>query len=429
MNTLAIVVTLLFALALLPSGSASAQTDPGSLPIPLPGLDLSSKAVVVDLDFTGDTNTQMVSADVVFGRAAGKAGNPPLVRVELVDYRGQFLTGFDEWDPRWVFSEGASGGESLNVVPQAPGRFLIPFESDLQTIEVFNLREDQEVGSFDLGPAIREFCETNPSDPDCEVADLQVVSAQVTDPPPLVVIGQPEMMTLHVVITNAGPDAPIDVGLEVTATAGAGLSIGPTPVTHEELGLGLGELRERDQAYSVSCLEPGLHTVTFNVSVDTLKPAVSDPVPANNELETGLEIDCAVPVTINIKPRSLPNSINRRSRAAIPVSVLTTDAGEYGNPLAFDATSIDPQSAGLGPRTLAAGGGGAAEAHSRGHIEDSVELDEKTRDGDSDMVLHFRTPDASFAATDTEGCVKGSFDAGGGMSFTFFGCDSVRIVN
>ncbi|MGH9280040.1 MAG: hypothetical protein ACRD12_18325 [Acidimicrobiales bacterium] len=42
-------------------------------------------------------------------------------------------------------------------------------------------------------------------------------------------------------------------------------------------------------------------------------------------------VDCAVPVTVNIQPRSTVNPVNLR-RSTLPLAVLTTAAGEYGNP-------------------------------------------------------------------------------------------------
>jgi hypothetical protein len=65
---------------------------------------------------------------------------------------------------------------------------------------------------------------------------------------------------------------------------------------------------------------------------------------------------------------------------------------------------------------------------STGHIEDVVELDEKTKDRDMDMVLHFMTLETGLTPSMAEACVKGTWlDAAGGRH-TFFGCDSVRAV-
>jgi len=85
--------------------------------------------------------------------------------------------------------------------------------------------------------------------------------------------------------------------------------------------------------------------------------------------------DPGVRVVIDIHPGSFPNSVNPRNRGVIPVAILTTSTAQ-GEPLDFDATTVDPLSVTFGPD-------GATEAHERGHIEDV------DGDGDVDLVLHF----------------------------------------
>ena len=106
--------------------------------------------------------------------------------------------------------------------------------------------------------------------------------------------------------------------------------------------------------------------------------------------------------------------------------MLTTRAGEYGLPLAFDATKIQPLTTRFGPKSVVGSGGGAPEAHARGHIEDAIERsDERTKDGDLDMVLHFRTQESQLTGSETEACVRGRF---GPATSTFQGCDKVTFV-
>ena len=132
------------------------------------------------------------------------------------------------------------------------------------------------------------------------------------------------------------------------------------------------------------------HSFSFTNTIAPLRPGDSDPNLANNTANTGFSLICVVPVKINIKPGSNPNSINpNQGGQSIAVAILSTAAGEYGLPLAFDATTVDPLSVRFGPAALVNGGGGGTEIHGRGHLEDSRELDERTRDGDIDLVLHF----------------------------------------
>jgi hypothetical protein len=61
-------------------------------------------------------------------------------------------------------------------------------------------------------------------------------------------------------------------------------------------------------------------------------------------------------------------------------------------------------------------------------LRGSYELDEKTRDGDLDMVLQFRVDDSGLTTSSTEACVKGRFAGAGGAVREFFGCDSVKVA-
>jgi hypothetical protein len=72
--------------------------------------------------------------------------------------------------------------------------------------------------------------------------------------------------------------------------------------------------------------------------------------------------------------------------------------------------------------------GSAVEAHCRGHIEDSVELDETTLDGDEDMVLHFLVRETGIQLGHTEACAKGEWTDKDGNVHKFFGCDAIRTL-
>ncbi len=88
--------------------------------------------------------------------------------------------------------------------------------------------------------------------------------------------------------------------------------------------------------------------------MNTLAPehaADTDPDLSDNEATITLDVICVVPVTINIKPGG-GNPINLGAKGVIPVAVLTTTAGQYGNPLAFDATTIYPKSVRFGPANV-----------------------------------------------------------------------------
>jgi hypothetical protein len=220
----------------------------------------------------------------------------------------------------------------------------------------------------------------------------------------------------------------MDVELTKTATAPPDSTVTPTDSTATELALGLDEQRVVDEVFTVECGAPSHHTFSFTNEIQPLHPEDSDPDPSNNTASLELDFECVVPVVINIKPGSDPNSINPNSMDVVPIAVLSTLAGEYGTPIDFDATTIDPLSVRFGPRDeVWAETGGAFEAHEQGHLEDSLELDERTQDGDLDMVLHFHVQETGISAGHTEACARGHWiDAEGGVH-TFFGCDAVRI--
>jgi uncharacterized repeat protein (TIGR01451 family) len=258
------------------------------------------------------------------------------------------------------------------------------------------------------------------------VADLDIVSFVAVNPPAEMIIGTPVNLTLRKVITNHGPSAPMDVTLSKTASASAGSSVSPATSTAQENALAKDEQRQVNEAFTVQCALPGPHMFTFTNAIAPVQAADTDPNLSNNQKQVALTIDCVVPVAVNIKPQSFPNSVSLTADGVVPLAVLTTRAGEYGLPLAFNATTIDPLTARFGPRGAAwSNSAQATEVHNTGHPENSYELDDKTRDKDTDMILHFGNPQSGLTIADTEACVKGQFVGAGGVRYKFFGCDSV----
>ena len=135
----------------------------------------------------------------------------------------------------------------------------------------------------------------------------------------------------------------------------------PRTATDQALALGLNEQRSLDENYTVRCDSAGTHTFTFTSEIQPLRQGDTDANGANNKASVQVPVDCVAPaapvvqVAINIKPGSNPNSINTRSNGVIPVGILTTKAGEYNKPLAFDATEIDPRQRALWPAGLRVG--------------------------------------------------------------------------
>ena len=112
---------------------------------------------------------------------------------------------------------------------------------------------------------------------------------------------------------------------------------------------------------------------------------------------------CVVPVAIDIKPGSFPNSINPRSKGVIPVAILTTDT--------FDATTVDPNTVRFG-----ATGTEAAPVHSA--------LEDVDGDGDIDLILQFNTQNTGIVCGETSASLTGQTFGGQVIQ----GSDSIRTV-
>lgn len=414
-----------------PSLRATPGPDPSTEPIPALDLnDGTQKAFRMRLHFEDRSTVAVQLVEVVHTRAPGLAGNPNLLRMTMISQNGVPLGSFDAWHPLWASAEMPGGGHGRIILPEATGRFVFPFDKNLGTVVVTDLANATTVATVDVKPALRDFCDENPDDPDCLEMDVAVLSVAPIAPPTEMVVGASSSFGVETLVTNLGPDAPANAVLSYDVTSSPGIDVTPGNGTQDVDGLAIEEERTQSRSYSATCTAPGPQTITFRSSV-ALAPvpaAATDPNPVNNAAEATVVVDCMVPVRLNIKPGSDPNSINLGSNGSIPVAVLTTAEGEYGLPVAFDASRIDPVSVRFGDPTILSSGGGATEFHDRGHPSDAYDMDERTRDGDTDMVLHFRTQATGLGPASVEGCIKGTFEAADGSVLTFFGCDAVRVV-
>ncbi|MBA3267050.1 MAG: DUF11 domain-containing protein [Acidimicrobiia bacterium] len=260
------------------------------------------------------------------------------------------------------------------------------------------------------------------------VADVKITDASAVGPLE-VLIGEPGQTSLSVTVENGGPSTPVDTVITTTAAADPGVVVTPATSSSAQTALASGSPQAVSFDATIECTSPGPKTIALTPSVALAHPDDVDPVLDNNTRTVTFGIDCVVPIAVNVRPGGFPNSINLNTDANL--AALTTRAGEYGLPLDFDATRINVAAVRWGLRERlfnVAAPAGATEIHGKGHLERSYELDERTRDGDTDMVMHFK-PDASgLSRTTTEGCIKGRFTAADGRAYTFLGCDSVRIV-
>ena len=261
------------------------------------------------------------------------------------------------------------------------------------------------------------------------VADVSVDAADAARPLE-VLIGTPTSHTAKVAVSNAGPSSPIDTVLSRTTTSSAGLSITPASRSIPVDALAVGSPRSVADDYTVTCSTPGSKTVTMTWALALKNAEDTDPDLGDNTASRTFTVDCVVPIVINIRPGSFTNPINLNTDAVL--AALTTRAGEYGLPLAFDAATVEISTVRYGIRSLlfgVPGVHGATEQHGKNHLERSVELDETTVDGDKDGVMHFKAGRRRSDAVDRrEACLKGRFSPAPGETYTFFGCDKVTIV-
>ncbi len=260
------------------------------------------------------------------------------------------------------------------------------------------------------------------------VADLDILRVEALSVPSEILIGEPVNITLHSILTNHGPSAPIDAALIKTANASSGSNAFPVASPTKARAIAREEQREVNDDFTIMCAEPGPHTFTLSNEIHPLHPDDTDPKASNNQKQVTFTVECVVPVAINVKHRRYPNRIYIVKGADIPIDVLTTWAGEYAHPFPFNATTIDPLSARVGLRNLVwLDLGGSAVLDGRKHIVDAFELDDKTQDGDADVRLHFRPLGTGLMLGDTEACVKGEWFGSDGNRFKFFGCTIVEV--
>jgi hypothetical protein len=170
-------------------------------------------------------------------------------------------------------------------------------------------------------------------------------------------------------------------------------------------------VRRVTTSYDMKCGGVGHHPFRFTSQISPARPDDTDPVPTNNDAALDIDIDCVVPVVIDVR-----STIHIGSPGLIPVVVFSTHAGEHGTPVDFDATTIDPLSIRFGPRdAIWKETGGAPEAHGQAH-------------GGKDPTFHFETLRTGLSRSDTEACVKGRFSDGHGGFHKFFGCAPIRTT-
>jgi len=129
--------------------------------------------------------------------------------------------------------------------------------------------------------------------------------------------------------------------------------------------------------------------ITVSFSIDTLEKA-------------------AIPVKIDIKPGSFPNTVNPKVQGVIPVAILTTKASD--NFATFDATTVDPTTVRFGSKEA------LVVQYARKDVDG---------DGDPDLILQFRTQQTGIICGNTSAILKGATFSKEAIK----GTDSIRTVD
>lgn len=162
---LAIVVTVRQVKAV---GSAQrGGNDPSLAPFPEVKFP-QGRSMVVTLQFNSRTEVDYVTGAVASAAAHTHVGDPPHLKVTLLDAEGAVTKTFNTWHPLWQYSHGEDGHEHLEILDSAEADFIFPFEHDLALMRILDQELDQQVAEIDIRPIVVAFCTENPGDASCE---------------------------------------------------------------------------------------------------------------------------------------------------------------------------------------------------------------------------------------------------------------------
>ena len=265
------------------------------------------------------------------------------------------------------------------------------------------------------------------------VADLSMASLTVDNPPVQMLTGENVVINLSSVITSAGPSSPMDTLLTLTAAADAGASVSPTWLKTSQVALAHGERRALDDHAIISCRTRGKHVYDFTHRLDPARSPDTDPDSSNDEARASLTVECLGPddIVVNLQPGEWPNRVKLGTREA-SLAILTTAAGEYGRPEAFDAANVIVESVRIGTRRMVQGLEPGTSTFGGTALDDSFEPvpPENVQDQDRDLTFfYFDVADSGLRATDSEMCAMGVYrDPATGEKREFFGCDVAVVI-
>jgi hypothetical protein len=130
--------------------------------------DENKKVAVCTAHYDGE-NVQVSKVKIVYDMAPDRDVAWNDWQVEMQDISGDSVQQFSMRDPRYVDYVNPPGAELL---PEAPFTMVVPVIESLGTLNIRDIKTEGVVGDVDLRPAVFDFCDQHPEDPDCQTYDF-----------------------------------------------------------------------------------------------------------------------------------------------------------------------------------------------------------------------------------------------------------------
>jgi hypothetical protein len=149
--------------------------SPQQQPVPKFDFDDPAKSIVVTLRFekksdlpTDIEKATLKSIQVSSERARTHIGDPPLLKVVLINKNNAVVHTFNTWNPLWTFLYDQNDVEHLKIQKAAIGAVVFPFERSLIFMELYSLPTGKYITRVNLTATIEGFCHDSPNDPNCK---------------------------------------------------------------------------------------------------------------------------------------------------------------------------------------------------------------------------------------------------------------------
>ncbi|WP_020523857.1 hypothetical protein [Catelliglobosispora koreensis] len=128
---------------------------------------------------------------------------------------------------------------------------------------------------------------------------------------------QASQCTAVVTVANAGPATDVELMGTLVITPEPGCTATPAPAVEQNMTLAAGQQQTMTATWNLTCTSADRHAVRVTASVRATEPHAEDPDVSNNTTT-------AIWGPGDIKPRSLPSSINIGKDGVVPFALLST---------------------------------------------------------------------------------------------------------